>query len=212
MQPGEVRVETRLLAGWPILVVVGCVQRPADRVQALNSPLRRSGTKWTGQLHSDHEPRASQEPRADREPRGRRWWSILTPLALLAIGASLLWPGRHQWALSLFRQPARYTVLSFSHASALPPKAHINEPIRVSFVVGNQEGHAVEYRYVLSTSGDGRFRILREAKRAVAADATWVVSAVVWPRCGSSRCRIEVSLPGHPEKIDFLITITAPGA
>jgi hypothetical protein len=135
------------------------------------------------------------------------------PLAVLAAGASLLSPaGRHQWALSLFRQPARYTVLSFSHASALPSAARINEPIAVSFMVGNHEGHAVGYRYVLAASGGGRSHILGESTRTVAAGATWTVSTSVRPRCDISLCRIEVSLPGHPETIDFRVTITAPGA
>ena len=142
----------------------------------MNSALHRSSSKRTGQPYSDQEPRADREPRADQELQGRRWWPILIPFALLAIGASLLWPaGRHQWALSLFRQPTRYTVLSFSHASALPSMAHINEPVTVSFMVGNHEGHAADYRYVLRTSGDGRSRILGEAERTVAGGATWMV-------------------------------------
>lgn len=179
----------------------------------MTSAPHQPSSKGSGQLYSDQGPRLDQDPQASREPQGRRWWPILTPLALLAIGASLLWPaGRHQWALSLFRQPARYTVLSFNHVSALPSMAHIDEPIIVSFMVGNHEGRAVDYRYVLSASGDGRSRILGKAERTVAAGATWLVSVTVRPRCGSSRCRIEVSLPGHPEEIDFLVTIKAPGA
>lgn len=179
----------------------------------MNSARHRLNSKTTGQPYSDQELRADNVPQADHELQRRRWWPALTLFALLALGASLLWPaGRHQWALSVFRQPARYTILSFSHASALPSTAYINEPITISFMVGNHEGQAANYRYVLRTSGDGRSRILGEAERAVAAGATWMVSAVVRPKCGSSRCRVEVSLPGHPEKIYFLITITSPGA
>jgi len=134
------------------------------------------------------------------------------PLALLAAGASLLSPsGRHQWALSLFRQPARYTVLAFDRPSALPTPASVNAAITVSFMVGNHEGHEVTYRYVL-TSGGRRSRILAESTRAVAAGATWTVSAMVRPRCDVSPCRIKVALPGHPETIDFLVTSPDRGA
>jgi hypothetical protein len=139
----------------------------------------------------------------------------VTALALLAIGASLLSPsGRHQWALSLFRQPTPYTVLSFNQAAALPTTTAVNDPIRFSFTVGNHEGHAADYRYVLSASSgsasSGRTRILGSSARMVAAGATWTVSTAVRPTCAISPCRIEISLPGYPETIDFLVTLS-PG-
>ena len=86
-----------------------------------------------------------------QKPTARRWWPTVTALALLAVGASLLSPyGRHQWALSLFRQPTPYTVLAFSRPTALPATAVANEPVGISFTVANHEGHAVDYRYELS--------------------------------------------------------------
>jgi hypothetical protein len=140
-----------------------------------------------------------------------QWWPALIVIAVLAVGASLLFPAsRHQWALSLFRQPARYTVLSFTDASALPASAVIKRPITVSFTVGNREGRALDYRYVLSASSGKTSRILRQSARTVAAGATWRVSAVVRPACQTSPCRIEISLPGHPETIDFLVSLASP--
>jgi hypothetical protein len=144
----------------------------------------------------------------DKQPGGRRWWPVLAPLVILILGASLLWPtGRHQWALSLFRQPARYTLLYFNHASALPDVVVRNKPIRVSFTIGNQEGGATSYRYILTSAGGGSSRLLGEASRILAPGAAWTVSKLIRPTCRASRCRIEVSLPGHPERIDFLITL-----
>jgi hypothetical protein len=132
----------------------------------------------------------------------------LTPLAVLAIVFSLISPaGRHQWALSIFRQPTPVTTLFFNQAWALPGTAVARAPINVSFTIGNDEGHAVNYRYVLSVSGGQKNRVLKESARLVGAGQTWTVSTVIRPACGASRCRIEVSLPGHPETIDFLVTL-----
>jgi hypothetical protein len=166
----------------------------------LNPALRPPGTGAAGQLYRDWGPGA------------RRWWPFLAPFALFAVGASLLTPaGRHQWALSIFRQPTRYTVLSFNHPAALPATAVADKPITVSFTIGNHEGHGVDYRYVLSATGARKSRILGESTRTVAAGATWTVSVAVRPACSTSPCRIGVSLPGHPETIDFLVALRAPG-
>jgi hypothetical protein len=142
----------------------------------------------------------------------RRWSTRLAVLAVLAIAVevSLISPaGRHQWALSLLRQPTPYTVLSFSHAASLPATAIVNKPIRVSFTVGNHEGRVVDYRYVLTATGGGKSRILGQSKKTIAAGATWTVSREVIPACGTSPCRIEVALPGHPETIDFSVSLNA---
>jgi hypothetical protein len=161
----------------------------------------------------------------------------VTTLTLLAVGGSLLSPsGRHQWALSLFRQPTPYTVLAFSRPAALPATAVVNEPVGISFTVANHEGHAARYRYVLSVgsvfsagshgagshaagshgagshgAGSGRTRVLGSSARTVPDGATWTVSTAVRPTCGISPCRLEVSLPGYPETIDFLVTLRTAG-
>jgi hypothetical protein len=148
----------------------------------------------------------------DQEPRTWRWWVIVTLFAALAVAVSLLFPAaRHQWALSLFRKPAYYTVLSFNQPQALPATASINEPIRISFTIGNREGHVVGYRYIISASNGGTHHVLGQATRTVAAGARWTVTRVVRPSCYGSPCRIEVSLPGHAEDIDFLVTMVAKG-
>jgi hypothetical protein len=135
------------------------------------------------------------------------------PLAAVAIGISLLLPaGRHQWALSLIRQPAHYTILSFDHPSALPSRAVINRPIRVSFMIGNREGRLLAYQYVLSQHGGGASQVLGESARTIGAGDSWKVSTTVRPSCHTSPCRIEVSLPGHPEVIDFVIRLLSRGA
>jgi hypothetical protein len=137
----------------------------------------------------------------------------MTALVALAVGAGLLFPaGRHQWALSLIRQPTPYAVLYFNEPAALPTTVAINKPITVSFTIGNYERRLMDFRYVLSASSGRSSHILGESMEPIAAGAMWTVTRTLRPRCGSSPCRIEVSLPGHPETIDFLVNLKTPRA
>jgi D-inositol-3-phosphate glycosyltransferase len=150
---------------------------------------------------------------AGRRSGWRRWrWPAVIGLAALAAASSLLFPAaRHQWAVSLARQPARYTALFFDHAGALPSRLPAHQPVRLSFTIENHEGRAEQYTYRLTT-GSGRGQLtLGESTRAVPAGASWTVSARIRPECGGPSCRVRVSLPGHPETIDVLLTPAAPG-
>jgi hypothetical protein len=148
----------------------------------------------------------------EKVPARRRWWPVLLPLVLLAIGLSVITPaGRHQWELSLFKQPTDYTVLSFNRAWALPAEAVAGRPIAISFSVANHQGRAERYRYVLEQEAAGRSLQLQQSSRVVQSGATWTVSTTVRPTCPTSPCKVQVSLPGHPETIDFLLAITGNG-
>ena len=197
---------TGLAVAWPVGALLGATAAamPGKSLWPDRSAVRRRYS-WRRSVGSPDGATGRH-----RVTRRQRWWWALTALTVVAVGVSLALPGgRHQWALSLIRQPIRYTALSFDQAQDLPATATEGEAIKFSFSVGNQEGHAVGYRYVLSASEGGSSRVLDESERTVAAGATWRVSAVVRPTCGSSLCRVEVILPGHPEKIDFLVTIKA---
>jgi hypothetical protein len=136
----------------------------------------------------------------------------MAAFVVLVLAVTLLFPaGRHQWALSLIRQPAGFTALSFDVPSALPAYADRNQPITVSFTVSNQEGKATRYRYVLTESAAGQAQTLGQSSKTVAAGSQWNVSTVVRPTCAASPCQVEVSLPGHPETIDFLVYLQ-PGS
>jgi hypothetical protein len=142
--------------------------------------------------------------------RRRRWWPVLLPICLLAVAVTLLSPaGRHQWALSLIRQRTNYTALSFNNIAALPSSAVAGQPMTVSFTVQNHEGQAVEYQYLLTQDAGGKSQLLKKSTKSIAAGASWSVTARVRPSCASSPCRIQVSLPGHPETVDFLFTMKA---
>jgi hypothetical protein len=143
---------------------------------------------------------------AEQGRRARRWWPVLLPLTLVAILASVLLPaGRHEWALSLTKQPTPYTALSFQRPWTLPATDPFGRPIPVSFEISNQQGQPTRYQYVLAQSDGVVTSTLGGAARTIPAGATWTVSTVVRPTCPGSVCHIEVSLPGHPEVIDFVV-------
>lgn len=151
--------------------------------------------------------------RSTEQARERRWWPVVVPLALIVIVGSMMLPaGRHQWALSLFRQPTYYTSLSFDKAWALPGAATSGAPVTFSFSVGNHEGRAVTYRYRITEGPSGKRITVGQSTRVVAPGATWTVATSVRALCAASPCRVQVSLPGHPETIDFLLTLTAKRA
>jgi hypothetical protein len=175
-------------------------------------PVRRSRAGRPAGLVTEAYSQAADEEPLPQPTRRRRWWPFVAPIALIAVGVSLLTPaGRHQWALSLFRQPTDYTALSFNKAWALPATAAWDAPLSVSFSVSNHEGRTIRYRYLLSETPGGESRTattLKQSARVVPAGATWTVSTSVRPTCASSSCRVEVSLPGYPETIDFLVNLT----
>jgi len=134
---------------------------------------------------------------------------VLAPLAFMAIAVSLILPaGRHQWALSLFRQPTYYTSLSFDRAWALPDAATRGAHLTFSFSVGNHEGRPVTYRYLISEGPAGQRHTVGQSTKTVAPGAIWSVSTTVRAACTGTPCRVQVALPGHPEIIDFLVTLT----
>jgi hypothetical protein len=135
--------------------------------------------------------------------------ALAIPALLAGLISVLLPAGRHQWALSLFRQPERYTTLFFNNASDLPSTAALAKPLKISFTVGNHEGHSVVYRFVLSAVADGESQVLGTSTRTVRTGANWRVSGMFRPECRSSPCEIQISLPGYPETIDFQIALKA---
>ncbi len=151
---------------------------------------------------------AANDSATSADKTTRRWWPYVTGLAVLAIAASLLSPaGRHQWALSIFRQPTRFTTLYFNNADALPTTLVTNRPIPISFTVRNDEGRPASYRYVVISSDRVYTNTLSQGSRTVAPGAAWRVALVVRPTCKLSPCRIKVSLPRYRVVIDFQVIL-----
>ena len=203
-EPAELRAE--------FLDILGNPER-RQRMQVYSRRLAKERFDW----QRNTTDLAAEYTRACPPPGRTRWcWRVLAGAAGLASAISLLVPaGRHQWALSLLRQPTRYTVLYFDRATVLQDRVSLGQPVDFAFTVGNREGRALRYRYVISAyplgSGGGRPLQLAESAKLVPAGSNWSVSVTVRPRCGGSPCRIQVALPGHPETIDFLPTLAAAG-
>jgi D-inositol-3-phosphate glycosyltransferase len=202
-EPEELRAE--------FLDILGNPER-RQRMQVYSRQLAEERFDW----QRNAKDLAAEYTRACPPPGQARWrWRVLAGAAGLAVAISLLVPaGRHQWALSLLRQPTPYTVLFFNRAAVLQARVTAGQPVRFGFTVSNKEGRTMRYRYVISTrpAGSGcRPRLLAESARLVPAGSSWSVSVAVRPHCCNAPCRIQVSLPGHPETIDFLLAPAAQG-
>ncbi len=139
-----------------------------------------------------------------------RWdvWLLGTGLLAIALAvASFLSPWvRHEWALSTGRQPTRYTQLGFTHAASLPTTGVRGKGIPVSFLITNDEGRQVSYRYVVASGSGTKLTALSSGTTVVAPGASWGASIVVVPKCAAAACRVQVSLPEQNESIDFILT------
>lgn len=141
-------------------------------------------------------------------PRWDLWLIGAIGVAGLLIIASLVSPWlRHEWSLSLGRQITPYTQLGFSDAAALPTTAVRGKDVSVSFVITNNEGKTVSYKYVVASGSGAKLESLSSATtKPVVAGASWGVATTVVPKCAASPCRIQVSLPQQGESIDFKFT------
>jgi hypothetical protein len=141
---------------------------------------------------------------------GRRWWPFVVAVAAVLVGASLVSPsGRHQWDVSIFRQPDNYTTLSFEGPAHLPSAAPSGTPVDLAFAVGNKEGHRVVYSYIVTSANAdaGAGVVLEHSTVAVSANHTRVVRITVVPQCTTASCRVTITLPSETESIDALISV-----
>jgi len=142
--------------------------------------------------------------------RRRRWPLLLAVLAIL-IGLTLVSPsGRHQWAVSLIRQPTPYTTLSFQDAAGLPHNVESGAPVHLTFTVANHEGRLTDYPVVLSSAnadGAGAVTALLRTTVTVPSGGQRTMSVSVRPACKTSACELQVSLPGQAETIDVVLAM-----
>ncbi len=158
-------------------------------------------------LAQDSSELARSMPRG--ESTGHRWWPWVAGIVAIGVGVSLLFPGaRHQWALSVVRQPTPYTTLSFVHSVSLPRAVPADGNVSFSFTVANNEGRDMTYHYVVSSAdptANEATAILQRGTLHLAPGHKAAASAEVRPVCSTSTCRVVVSLEGQSESIDFLV-------
>jgi hypothetical protein len=143
------------------------------------------------------------------ESTGHRWWPWVAGIVAIGVGVSLLFPtARHQWALSVVRQPTPYTTLSFVHAVALPTAVPTEGEVSFSFTIANNEGRDMTYHYVVSSAdrtANQATAILQRGTLHLPTGHKGTASAEVRPVCSTATCRVVVSLEGQSESIDFLV-------
>ena len=184
------------------------VESPAEILRWLvvhaEEPGRRPSSSSYGQPDEDAQVSQYKPPRWDI-------WLLGTGLLAIALAvASFLSPwARHEWTLSLQRQPTPYTQLGFTYAANLPTTGVPGHSIPVSFIITNDEGRQVSYRYVVASGSGTTLTTLSSDTRGLAAGASWGVGIAVVPKCAAASCRVQVSLPEQDESIDFILTYPA---
>lgn len=139
-----------------------------------------------------------------------RWdlWLLGTGLLAIVIAVtSYLSPWvRHEWTLSVQRQPTHTTELGFTNAAALPTTGVRGEAVPVSFIITNDEGRQVSYRYVVASGSGTKLTTLNSGTIELAPNASYSTAVVVVPQCAAAFCRVQVSLPEQKgESIDFIL-------
>jgi hypothetical protein len=164
---------------------------------------RRPSSSSYGQPDEDAQVSQYERPRWD-------FWLLGAGLLAIAFAAaSFVSPWvRHEWTLSLQRQPTPYTQLGFTDAANLPVAGVPGDSIPISFVITNDEGRQVSYRYVVASGSGTKLTALSSGTRVLAAGASWGVGIAIVPKCAATAtsCRVQVSLPEQNESIDFILT------
>jgi len=171
----------------------------------------KGNRNWSHHMtFSTHNTRADKMSHlSERRPPRWRWWfsGAVIALAIIAVTSTLSPYVRHQWALSLGRQPTSYTELAFTRASALPTTAVRQKKLQISFTITNDEEKPIDYRYVLSSGSGTQLKSLSSSSNTVNPGAVWRVNKLITPECQHITCRIQVSLPLQHENIDLLLTL-----
>jgi hypothetical protein len=166
---------------------------------------RRPSSSSYGQPDEDAQVARYEPPRWD-------FWLLGAGLLAIALAvASFLSPWvRHEWTLSVQRQGPAYTGLGFTNAASLPITGVRGKGIPVSFIITNDEGRQVSYRYVVASGSGTTLTAISSGTTVLAAGHSWSVAIVVVPKCATASCRVQVSLPEQNQHIDFDFLLTNP--
>ena len=165
---------------------------------------RRPSSSGYGQPNEDAQVSRHDPPRWDI-------WLLGTGLLAIALAAaSFLSPWvRHEWSLSLQRQPTPNTGLGFTNVASLPATGVPGKGIPVSFTITNDEGRQVSYRYVVASGSGTTLTTISSGTTDIAAGQSLGVRIVVVPKCAAASCLVQVSLPDQNESIYLRLTYPA---
>ena len=149
-----------------------------------------------------------EEPVSRYDPPRWDFWLLGTGLLAIALAAaSFLSPWvRHEWSLSVQRQPILSTQLAFTNAASQPATGVPGKGVPVSFTITNDEGRQVSYRYVVASGSGTKLTAISSGTTVVAAGQSSGVDLVVVPKCAAASCRVQISLPEQNESIYFMLT------
>jgi hypothetical protein len=113
---------------------------------------------------------------------------------------------RSQIKVSAIRQPTPYTELYFTDHTNLPAVLSTTQANDFGFTIGNHEGEALSYPYVVTaTSAQGTTKIVGGTVRADSGRLVNTTVSLLVP-APATQYVITVQLSGRPEMIHFAAT------
>jgi Protein of unknown function (DUF1616) len=148
---------------------------------------------------------AGSEPRRSdtRRRAGLVVGLVVLLLLVAAIGAAFPRQIKHQWELSVVRQPTPYTQLYFTAPASIPSVLAAGQQNTFDFTIENDEGRAYRYTYVV-TLEDSRARQQVSKETVMVNSGERVTRAVtVVPTDKESRYLVSVVIPTLNQSIHF---------
>lgn len=153
---------------------------------------------------ADTNPAGNESRRWDRRRRAGITVGLAVLLLLLvAIAAAFPRQLKHQWELSVVRQPTPYTQLYFTAPASIPSVLAAGQQNTFDFTIENDEGRAYRYTYVV-TLQDSRARQQVSKETVMVNSGERVTRAVtVDPTDKESRYLVSVTIPTLNQSIQF---------
>jgi hypothetical protein len=142
-------------------------------------------------------------------PRRRLTWKVAWAGAAIFIALAgilaIVFPTqfKHQFAISVTRQPTPYTQLFFANSTTLPRELSLNRPNDVKFTVVNNEGRAATYHYTVTMAVGNQAKIAGQGSFALGDNQSITQTAVIKPSSRRSQYLVKITLDGTGSFIQF---------
>jgi len=141
-----------------------------------------------------------------RNQLSKRWLgaaALVTAVLVVVAGYDTSPWFRRQVGESFSRQPTPFTALFFTDGASLPRHLALLEPNPFSFTITNDEGHRVDYHYLISTTGPDGPASTIAASTTISAGGSAVRTAEFVPPEVNATYIITIQLVDRPEFIHF---------